>query len=376
MLNIGINGRSLFRQLTGVQQYAVEVTTELCRMESPDVRVSVFSGREGRGQENPSLPLSAGRLPADGQIKGLIWEQAVLRRMARKSGVDVLFSPANVAPLSPPVPGVVTIHDLAFMIFPQFFSRSFVTYYSRIIPRLVKQSAALITDSESTRTDLVKLLGADPGKTVVVPLGASDSFRKHIAGDRLEEVRQRYGLPEKFFLSISSLEPRKNLKKLVRAYRMLPREIVDETGLVLAGTGNKVFADAGISADLARIEQGRVVTPGYVPADDLPALYRLSTALVFPSLYEGFGLPVIEAMAASTPVITSSRSSLPEVAGNAAVLVNPESIEEIAAAMELIATDSGTRNLLIARGKKRASEFTWKRTAAGVFDVLAGVINE
>lgn len=375
MLHIGINGRSLFRQLTGVQHYAHELTSELCSMESDDVHVSVFSGREGRKHASP-LPLSTSSLPADGPVRGLIWEQALLRRMAKKAGVDVLFSPANVAPLAPPAPGVVTVHDLAFMLYPQFFSRSFALYYRNIIPRIVRESAAIITDSESTRADLVRLLDADPDKVVVVPLGASRSFRQRLAKSRLEAVRERYQLPDKFFLSLSSLEPRKNLDRLINAYRVMPDDVVAETGLVIVGSGNRVFAEPDIAAGIAKVRRGRVMALGYVPAEDLPAIYRLSTALVFPSLYEGYGLPVIEAMAASTPVITSNRSSLPEVAGNAAVLIDPESIEELAAAMELLATDSGTRNLLIERGKKRASSFTWNRTAKAVMKVLRRVAED
>lgn len=374
MLHIGINGRSLFRQLTGVQHYALEVTRGLCELGTDDLRVSVFAGREGRGDSAPrGLPLDTSIIPADGPVRGLIWEQTLLRRMARKAGVDVLFSPANVAPLSPPAPGVVTVHDLAFLLYPQFFSRSFSAYYRNIIPRIVKQSAALITDSESTRSDLVDLLGADPDRVVVIPLGASSAFRSKPGKAELATVRERYRLPEHFFLSLSSLEPRKNLQRLVEAYCVLPDEVVEEYGLVLVGAGNRVFADPGVAATLSHVRRGRVMAPGYVPAEDLPAIYRLSTALVFPSLYEGFGLPVIEAMAASTPVITSNRSSLPEVAGNAAVLIDPESIEELAAAMKLLAEDSGTRNLLVERGKKRASGFTWDRTAAGVMRVLRSV---
>lgn len=376
MLHIGINGRSLFRQPTGVQHYAFEVTSELCSMATENVRVSVFAGREGRGQTTLPLPVNTSFIPANGPVKGLLWEQTLLRRMARKAAVDVLFSPANVAPLSPPAPGVVTIHDLAFLLYPEFFSRSFALYYRNIIPRIVRESTAIITDSESTRADLVELTGADPKKIVTIPLGASRMFRQRLSKARLAEVRERYNLPERFFLSLASLDPRKNLKRLVQAYRYLPDDLVEEVGLVIVGAGNRVFADTGIATEISKVRRGRVLSPGYLPADDLPALYRLSTALVFPSLYEGFGLPVIEAMAASTPVITSNRSSLPEVAGNAAVLIDPESVEEIAAAMELIATDSGTRNLLVERGKKRASGFTWDKTAKAVMKTLKAVAED
>jgi glycosyltransferase involved in cell wall biosynthesis len=333
------------------------------------VTFTVFSGREGRGSTE-DLPIDPSPIPAGGPVRGLIWEQTVLRRMAKKSAVDVLFSPANVAPLNAPCSSVVTIHDLSFLLFPEYFSRTFGTYYRSIIPRIISQASAVITDSENSKADLIAHLGVVPEKITAIHLGVSPEFRKRIKKADLEAARLRLGLPKKFFLSVASLEPRKNLANLVKAYGVLPAEVKEEHKLVLVGAGNRIFSDPALASVLSRLPAGSVITPGYIAEEDLSAVYRLSTALVFPSLYEGFGLPVLEAMAASTPVISSNRSSLPEVTGSAAALVDPESIEELAAAMELLAQDSGTRNLLIERGKKRAGMFTWKKTAEKTLEVL------
>ncbi len=370
MLNIGINGRSIFRQLTGVQHYAIEISRALCALEQADAHFTVFAGREGRSHEQPGLTVSPGFFPADGPLRGIIWEQALLRRMARKSGIDVLFNPANVAPLYPGVASVVTIHDLAFLLYPDFFSRSFARYYREAIPRIAGRAAAIIADSRSTRDDLVDHLGLAPEKISVVPLGVSPRFRDRPPEEELQDVRTRYGLPARFFLSISSMEPRKNLKALVRAYSLLSTDVREEYGLVLTGTGGHIFSDDGTAAEISRLEDHSVVATGYVPADDLIAIYHLASVLVYPSLYEGFGLPVLEAMASSTPVITSNRSALPEIAGHAAILVDPEDTAEIAAAMELIAGDSGTRNLLVERGRKKAAAYTWEQSAARTLDVI------
>ncbi|MHB1055754.1 MAG: glycosyltransferase family 4 protein, partial [Thermoleophilia bacterium] len=307
---------------------------------------------------------------ADSPRKGMLWEQTLLVRMARRAGIDILFSPANVAPLLPGVPSVVTIHDLAFLLFPEYFSRTFALYYRTLIPKVVRQATAVITDSESTRADLESRLGVPGEKITVIPLGVSPAFRRTISRKERDDVRQRYSLPEKYLLSISSLEPRKNLKGVLAAFRLLPGEITREHRLVIVGAGNRVFADPGLGALLRQMPPGSVVTPGYVPDEDLPVIYRMATALVYPSFYEGFGLPVLEAMAASTPVITSNCSSLPEVAGRAAVVVDPDSVEELAAAMTLLTTDSGTRNLLVERGKIRAAGFTWEKTASRTLEVL------
>jgi len=371
MLHIGINGRAIFRQLTGVQHYAREVTRSLCALDPAGVTFTVFSGREGRGATE-GLPIEPSPVPAGGPVRGLIWEQTVLRHMAKKAAVDVLFSPANVAPLNAPCSSVVTIHDLSFLLFPEYFSRTFGAYYRKIIPRIISQAAAVITVSENSKADLIAHLGVKPEKIYAIHNGVSPEFHKRIKKADLEASRLRLGLPKKFFLSVASLEPRKNLANLVKAYEVLPAEIKEEHKLVLVGAGNRIFSDPAIASALSLLPAGSVVTPGYIAEEDLPAVYRLSTALVFPSLYEGFGLPVLEAMAASTPVISSNRSSLPEVAGSAAALIDPESIEELAAAMELLANDSGTRNLLIERGKKRAGLFTWKKTAEKTLEVLRG----
>ncbi len=369
MLHIGINGRSIFRQLTGVQHYAREVTRALCALAPADVAFTVFSGREGR-EGAGGLPVVASPIPAGGPMRGMLWEQTVLKRMARQAGIDVLFSPANMAPLYPHIPSVVTIHDLSFLLFPECFSRGFRAYYQTVVPRIVEQAAAIITDSESSRADLIAHMGVPEKKVSAIPLGVSPDFRRRIKKADLEAARLRLGLPERYFLSVSSLEPRKNLGKLVHAYRLLPAELREVHKLVLVGAGNRLFADPGLARDLSQLPSGTVFTPGYVSEEDLPAVYRMATALVFPSLYEGFGLPALEAMAASTPVITSNVSSLPEVAGTAAVMIDPASAGEIAAAMELVAEDSGTRTLLIERGKKRASQFTWEKTARKTLEIL------
>ncbi|MHB1389960.1 MAG: glycosyltransferase family 4 protein [Thermoleophilia bacterium] len=370
MLQVGINGRSIFRQMTGVQHYAREVTRSLLSLPDKDISFMVFAGREGRAGADAGMPMTTSHFRADSPVKGLLWEQTLLVRMARQSGIDLLFNPANVAPVLPGVPSVVTIHDLAFLLFPEYFSRSFALYYRTMIPKVIRHATSVITDSNSTRADLESRLGIPGEKISVIPLGVSPAFRRAISPREKDEIRRRYFLPAKYFLSISSLEPRKNLKGILAAYRLLPAQMTREHKLVIVGAGNRVFADPGLGAMLEQMPPGSVVTPGYVPDEDLPAIYRMATALVYPSFYEGFGLPVLEAMAASTPVITSNCSSLPEVAGRAAVVIDPGNIEELAAAMTLLASDSGTRNLLVERGRIRAAEFTWEKTGARTLAVL------
>ncbi|MBE3065854.1 MAG: glycosyltransferase family 4 protein, partial [Chloroflexi bacterium] len=233
MLHVGINGRSIFRQMTGVQHYAREVTRALLSLPVNDISFSVFAGREGRSGADTAMPVATSFWRADSPLKGMLWEQTLLVRMAKRAGIDVLFSPANVAPVLPGVPSVVTIHDLAFLLFPEYFSRSFAIYYRTLIPKVVRQAAAIITDSESTCADLQSHLGVPREKINVIPLGVSPGFRRAVSKEEKDDVRKRHSLPDKYFLSISSLEPRKNLKGVLAAYRLLPEEITRRHKLVI-----------------------------------------------------------------------------------------------------------------------------------------------
>ncbi|MBZ0269341.1 glycosyltransferase family 4 protein, partial [bacterium] len=236
----------------------------------------------------------------------------------------------------------------------------------RLISRAVRAADRVVTDSEHVRADLVRRLRVPEDKLTCVPLGVSDEFRPSSAGD-VAKVREAFGLPRPYVLFVGNLEPRKNLPGLLRAFRAVRSRAPEPLDLVVCG---KIAWKSGSllkelnAGDLA----GSVHLTGYVRSADLPALYTGASVFAFPSFWEGFGFPVLEAMACGTPVVTSNVSSLPGVAGDAALLVDPRDPEEIADAIALLLTDEATRNELVRKGHERVQGFQWSRTARGTLE--------
>jgi glycosyltransferase involved in cell wall biosynthesis len=285
---------------------------------------------------------------------------------------DVLFAPNFVPPPTRSRRLVVTVHDLAFRRFPGTAPHATLRWLTRLDRYLVR-ATRIIAVSESTRRDVVDLYGVDPERVEVIPHGVDgETYRPPDPGS-VEAVRRRFGLNDPYVLFLGGIEPRKNLPNLLAAYARLSPEV--RPLLVVAGgwvpwnpEGRRGLDQAldGLPAD---VRSGVVVT-GYVSERDKVALLGGAEALVYPSLYEGFGFPVVEAMACGTPVLTSDVSSLPEVAGDAAVLVSPEDIDSIAAGMEGLVRDDALRARLRAAGLERARRFTWEDTARRTAEIL------
>jgi len=338
---IKVNGRFCSHRPTGMQRYALEVSAR-CPSQPHIVRPRRgLKGALGHAWEQMYLPLATGR--------------------------DLLWSPNNTGPLAVRRQ-VCTIHDLIPLDHPEWFSPNFVSLYRWLLPRLATKLRRIIAISEFTKLRIMELLGVNGQLISVIPNGVDTAFCPQ-SSEPIALVRQKLGLGSRpYALCVGSLEPRKNVKTLLRAWTLLPAALQSEVQLVLAGPkGNLgVFRDAGIG-ELPK----DVLLTGYVPQEDLPALYAGAAAFVYPSLYEGFGLPPLEAMACGTPVVTSSTSSIPEVVGDAAVTVNPESAEEIAYGIEQILTKESLRRRLAQRGLERAQALTWDRTAQLTWHLLA-----
>jgi glycosyltransferase involved in cell wall biosynthesis len=299
--------------------------------------------------------------------RDLWWHQIGVSLAARRAGARLLHLPAGLGPARPLLPAVVTIHDTMVFRFPQLF-RPWHRHYARVmLPRLARAAALVITGSQATRADLIEHLGVAPDRIAVVPYGVDIRFAP-LAADSPEAraVVARYHLPPNFILAVGAIEPRKNLPRILDAVRQLNGRAAT-AGVTLVHAGPEGWAH-----DVPR-EAARFL--GYVPAADLRVLYGLARAFVYPSLWEGFGFPVIEAMACGCPVITSDVSALPEVAGGAALLVDPTATEQLAAAIARVWADEGLRRDLVARGRARAAGFTWQRTAretVAVYERVAG----
>jgi glycosyltransferase involved in cell wall biosynthesis len=285
-------------------------------------------------------------------------------------GADLYFGPCFFGQFHPSFRTVITIHDLCYQRFPEETCPAIYPALVKELPRQAQLADAIVAISQSTRSDVLKFLAVPPEKVRVIPLGIHHRFRPIHDDQVLARARQKYGLPERFVLSIGTIEPRKNLVRLCEAFRQFRR---DGGGCALVVVGGKGWKDGTLRRELEQLPRGAVVLTGYVPDEDLPALYNLAELLVYPSLYEGFGLPVVESMACGTPVITSDRSSLPEVAGGAAVLVDPLSPGAIAAAICRVLGDGDLRDRMRRAGLENARRFSWEQTGRqllALFDEL------
>ncbi len=286
---------------------------------------------------------------------GQVWEQIWLPAVAARVRAGLLFSPANLAPLAFPR-NVVVIHDAAALRFPAFYSRAYVAWQRAVLPAIAQRAVRVVTVSSFSREEIVGLLGVAPGRVVVVPGGVDERFRPDADP---EPARRALGLERPYVLTVASRIARKNLAALAPAAATLAAEGIE---LVAAGGGRPHLQAEGGG--------GLVRALGHVPDAFLPGLYAGARAFVLPSVYEGFGLTVVEAMASGVPVVAADRAALPETAGGAALLVDPDDREAVAAALLRAAGDEDARTDLRSRGLARAGELSWAAAARRVDRLL------
>lgn len=290
---------------------------------------------------------------------------------------DLLFVPSHVLPLIHPRHSVVTVHDLGYHYYPEahtLFQNAYLHWSTRYNARTATR---VLVDSEATRRDLIHYYQIPETKIAVVYPGRDETLAPISDPEALAAVRAHYGLTDAYLLYVGTLHPRKNLARLVQAFaQVLTSQSADSppNNLQLVLAGQKGWLYGEIFAQVRRLGLAdRVVFTGYVPDDDLPALLSGALAFVFPSLYEGFGLPVLEAMACGTPVVASNVSSVPEVAGDAALLVDPSDVDRLADALRGIVTNAELRHSLVERGFQQVQRFSWRRCAEEALQVLESV---
>ena len=302
------------------------------------------------------------------------WMQLLASRVLRDLQPDVAHFTNGMIPPACRVPTVVTVHDMSLRLHPRCHPVRRLVINRPLLGVAIRTATSIVTVSESARRDLLRLQPTDPDRVSVVHEAAAPGFAPVHDRARLDAIRRHYALPTKFALYVGTIEPRKNLLRLMQAFAAARSQ-----GMVheLVCVGPYGWASRDLEAAIERLGVGNVVHfTGYVPVADLPCLYNLADIFAFPSLYEGFGLPVVEAMACGTPVITSNTSSLEEIAAGAAETVNPCSVDEITAAMLRLARDAGWRSELSERGLARAQRFSWTRAARemlGLYRRAAGV---
>jgi glycosyltransferase involved in cell wall biosynthesis len=364
--SIGFLTYALDRTTRGIGRYTFELRNALHRSAA-----NLIVLQAGGGQ-NDGLTLA---LPGAGLLPGLLTlGQLEIGWLAHQKKLDLVHDPTGVFPLLlTGAPRVVTIHDVFPYVSPKTSTTLDRLIYRVWLPVALRRADAVITVSTQSKTDILRHLPLKADQVTVIPEAASDCYRP-LPASQVEPVLERYAIQRPYILYVGSIEPRKNLLRLLQAYARL-RQAVPEWKLVIVGARN-IWLSSPLIQEIDKMDlKPWVQFTGYIPESDLPALYNGADLFAFPSLYEGFGLPVLEAMRCGTPVVTSNLSSLPEVAGDAAILVDPYNVEAIAAAMLLALTEPGLAQDLQRRGLEWSKGFSWERTARQTLDVYQKVLS-
>lgn len=300
-------------------------------------------------------------------------EQVAVPLALRREGVTLFHAPHYVLPPLVTCPSVVTIHDCIHLMFPQYLpNRLALTYARTSISLAARRAARVMTVSESSKRDILRFVDVDPATITVIHNAFDERFSQEPLEEDVVRVRERYQLQDEFVLYAGNVKPHKNVERLIEAFHRVRQRGLDHLKLVVIG--DEVSHYAALRRAVHRFNLHKYVRfLGYMPEDTLAIMYRLAGVFVFPSLYEGFGLPPLEAMASGTPVVVSNVSSLPEVAGDAAILVNPLDPDDIADGIARVLTDDDLRRELRRRGLARARQFSWETSIRRVHEIYAEV---
>jgi len=360
-LHIAIDAHSVGAQLAGNESYAVNLIEALAEIDQANrytlyvtkpAAIDRFANRWPNFTVRQTLPHTP-----------LVRIPLTLSAELRRRPVDVLHVQFTSPPFAP-CPVVTTIHDLSFEHLPETFKRRSRAQLRLTVRRTARKAAVILTLSEFSRRDIIETYAVDPERVIVTPAAAPTHFKPVVDEARLKEMRERYGIGANYLLSLGSIQPRKNLKRLIDAFLSLrtarPKESLPQ--LVIAG--KRGWLDDDVFRAAQQNDLGAAVKfIGYVPEADLPALFAGAICFVYPSYFEGFGLPVLEAMQCGAPVIAGNQTSLPEVAGDAALLFDPFDTSALGEAIGQVIDHADYRAELRAKGLKRASEFSWNATA-------------
>ena len=356
-MHIGIDARLVHYTQAGIGQYIIRLTQALAAINREDQFILL----QHRADTVPLVHQPNFRRVGLWTPSHHRLEQWLLGLELPRRELDVLHSPDFIPPFHNGFRSVITIHDLAFLLYPHFLTRESARYYGQI-DQAVQRADHIIAVSESTRRDTCRLLGVSEAKITVIYEAAHPGLRPIDREVALEHVRARFGISADYILFVSTIEPRKNVAGLLRAYRRLCDDYKVPHGLVLAGARGWLSDEVYALVDELNLS-ARCRFLGPVSSDDLVYLYNAATCLAHPAFYEGFGLPPLEAMACGTPVVVSNVGSLPEVVGDAALLVDPNDTEALAVALGQILTDADLRAMLRSKGLAQAARFSWRPAA-------------
>lgn len=380
-MKVILNVDAITGPLTGIGNYAMQLACGLPK--NPIIEeFKLYSSHrwikdaDHALKANQTLASIRKNIPLKGPaLKFYTWQKNLwFKSKSKPFDKDFILHSPNYLLLPFEGPSVTTIHDLSFLRYPETHPKERVELLEKQLPKSIEQANAIITDSQYIKDEVQQILGVAEEKIHVVPLGVSKVFYPY-ADDINAPILKKYKLHNlKYLLAVATLEPRKNLNSLIDAYLLLPKRIRQEYKLVIVGARGWLSKNL-----LQRIEmlvrRGDVISLGYIQVEDLPYIYAGSSGFVLPSLYEGFGLPLLEAMSAGIPVLTSTSSSLPEVAAGAAILTNAEDIEDISTGMLKLIEDKQWRKKAVIKGLKRAKEYNWEKCINNTIKVYEHILS-
>ena len=348
MIKVLYNGMLLNGTYSGVQYTIKQLAEEACKNSLSDIYFEqLYPDKVFKKEPN--------------RMTRIFFEHFRMQKYFHSQNFHLLHCPGYILPWNWQYPSVVTIHDTIALDFPKFCADANRAYFNLTLPRSIHRASKIIAVSNTVKNDILRRFVINPSKIEVIYHGIDSIFREIDSKDALEEVKRKYQLPDKFILYVGNIEPKKNIERLVQAYSYL----VQQTGIPhsLLLVGQLAWKYQNVLRQIKHIDDSqRVRLLGYVPQEDLPSIYNLASLFVFPSLYEGFGIPPLEAMACKTPVIVSNTGALPETTKGCALLANPYSIESIAASMHQMLSDNLLRINLTKEGLFHVKQFNWSNT--------------
>lgn len=363
-MRIGLNFFTIDSYLSGVEYYFLGLLGALLRLRSEDTYV-LFTNHldlfDHDLQKCPNLiPVEVRHLTS--RTRRILWEHVILPRKLKEYQVDLLHCPSYICPLRRVgIPYVVTIHDTIAIDYPQFCKRTNALYYGLFMRRTVSTAAGIVAVSGSTRNDITRLFGVNTAKIHSIYPGIDPRFRVARDEERVSRVKERCRLPDHFILYVGNIEPKKNIATLLAVIERLRARGVRHKMVIV---GKRAWRTHAELKQIRKLEgSGDIVMTGYVPRADLPSVYQLADCFVFPSFYEGFGFPPLEAMACGVPVVASDRGALKETLGDAACLVEPDDAEGIAEGICALVKDRALRARFVDRGLDRVRRFSWAQAA-------------
>lgn len=377
MSKILINGLLLNEEFSGVQYYTENLLRALSCPNNKDIRLEVLLSKAYQGQLKPTNNLIIKKLEVNtvNRYKRIFFENFKLGDYHQKSRFQLYHSPSYILPYFWSQPSVLTVHDLITLNYPEFCQTESAVYFRLFLPRSIKKASKIIAVSNKVKNDIINSINVLSEKIEVIYHGIDQNYLLPVTDEELSRTRKKYYLPEKYILFVGNIEPKKNLERLVKAFHILRRNTGITHKLIIAG--KRGWKYNGLYEVIHRLQIGKEIRfIGYVPDKDLHGIYKMANVFAFPSLYEGFGIPPLEAMACEVPVLISTDGALPEVTGGNCVQVNAYDVEDIAKGLYRLIVDDNLRGYLVSQGKNWVRRFTWERTARETMRVYEKTLRE